>query len=117
VSSVSIGFHSTTYSEVSKEPSISTIGGDAVDSMAASIAGGIVDLVATSIGGGAVTDSVVESIGGGGLIPWSTRRIGGGGARIIRSGRRPTPCQQRGSISVAHGVISPTAMAFGAQAG
>jgi hypothetical protein len=41
-----IGFDGTTFSEAGREPSIATIGGGAVDSVAASICGSAIDSVA-----------------------------------------------------------------------
>jgi hypothetical protein len=46
VSSVALGFGSAMYSEAGREPSIVTIGGGAVDSVVASICGGVADSTA-----------------------------------------------------------------------
>jgi hypothetical protein len=51
------------------EPSIVTIGGDASDSVVASISSGAADSMATSIGGDGTADSVAKSIGDSGPIP------------------------------------------------
>jgi hypothetical protein len=45
-SSVALGFGSATYSEAGREPPIVTIGGGAMDSMVASIYGGVADSMA-----------------------------------------------------------------------